>query len=121
MFDGLLTSDLGQTPIALDRPSMRALAYVLRHRETWPSEFVWDFATCGNCAMGLSYALWHKLEHPTAAWFGGVAELLRIPARDAFENFVESNRWSDLKRPKITPEMIADEVDLYLVTHPELT
>ena len=126
MFDGVLTSEAGLPPVPLQRPSMSALAYVLRHPQTWPPGFKWDFSNCHTCAMGLCYRLWHERGPATAAWFGGVAELLGIPPRDAFALFVSPClrpfRRADPAAPSvapsiapsITPDMIADEIDHYL-------
>jgi hypothetical protein len=47
--------------IDLTYPSLRALAYVLRHPELWPPGFSWDFARTGDdcgCAIPLSHHLW---------------------------------------------------------------
>ena len=43
---------------SLGTPSVDGLIYSLRHPETWPNGFSWDFEYCSSCAMGLSRALW---------------------------------------------------------------
>ena len=111
MFDGVVIGEAG--PPALDRPSLRALAYVLRHPDTWPEGFTWRFAEAGGCAMGLCCRLWQP--GISAPWFGGVAALLGVPARVAFALFVDPALWAG-RRPAtdmaaITPEMVADEVE----------
>jgi hypothetical protein len=44
--------------VDLTRPSLAALAYALRHRETWPAGFVWNYRYADTCALGLSHQLW---------------------------------------------------------------
>ena len=99
---------------------MSALAYLLRHPQTWPTGFEWDFGNCHTCAMGLSYALWHDQAPTSAAWFGGVAELLAISACASFAIFVAPSLRSahGLDAHDISPEMIADEIEQYVITHP---
>ncbi len=49
----------GTPPVPdLSVPSLENLAYVLRHRETWPQGFVWDYRYSPSCAMGLTHMLW---------------------------------------------------------------
>ena len=121
MFDGVLSSESCQSSIVLNRPSMGALSYILRHQENWPTGFQWDFSNCGTCAMGLCCALWDESSQANTAWFGRVAELLEIPTHDAFTIFIRPNisvngrGHSNVSR--ITPEMIADEIDHYIVKH----
>lgn len=50
-FDGVPKPDLSM-------PSLENLAYVLRHRETWPPDFEWDYRKLSCCAVGLSIRLW---------------------------------------------------------------
>src|ERR1700733_2317440 len=42
----------------LTKPSLAALALVLRNRELWPEDFTWDYTRCSNCAIGLAAKLW---------------------------------------------------------------
>jgi hypothetical protein len=44
----------------LDKPSLHALSYALRHPDTWPEGFVWSYQNCRHCAMGLAHVLWEK-------------------------------------------------------------
>ena len=121
MFEGVLQFDLGQPSIALDRPSMRALAYVLRHRETWPKGFEWNFQSCKTCAMGLAHLLWKEI---TCLDQFAIASAFSISRYDANVIFIYNYNWvTDGKKVNfsdITPEMVADEIDHYLVTHPEV-
>ena len=47
-----------------DRPSLVALSYALRHPETWPEDFVWDYSDCTTCAIGLATRLWPSMNCP---------------------------------------------------------
>lgn len=35
----------------------RRLVHALRHPETWPPDFEWDYGRCPSCAMGLAWRL----------------------------------------------------------------
>src|SRR5689334_13480886 len=45
----------------LDKPSLHGLSYALRHPDTWPKGFVWNYSKCDQCAMGLAHALWKQI------------------------------------------------------------
>jgi hypothetical protein len=49
----------------LDKPSLHALSYALRHPDTWPRSFVWDYKKCDQCAMGLAHGLWGTIAETT--------------------------------------------------------
>lgn len=44
--------------IVTREPSVAALSYALRHRETWPTGFEWNYLRVGSCAIGLADRLW---------------------------------------------------------------
>lgn len=46
----------------LDKPSLHALSYALRHPDTWPEGFMWNYNQCHQCAMGLAHQLWNIQE-----------------------------------------------------------
>ena len=50
------------TPTAPDLsvPSLENLAYALRHRETWPLGFRWNYCSAYGCAIGLAERLWGR-------------------------------------------------------------
>jgi hypothetical protein len=45
----------------LGKPSLHALSYALRHPDTWPKGFVWNYDHCHTCAMGLAHTLWEAI------------------------------------------------------------
>src|SRR5882762_5295787 len=45
----------------LAKPSLHGLSYALRHPDTWPKDFYWDFSRCNHCAMGLAHRLWWSI------------------------------------------------------------
>jgi hypothetical protein len=111
----------------LDRPNLVALSYALRHPETWPEDFVWDFDNCDACAMGLARELWASIpevDKDTGATI--MARTFAISYTDASIIFFASNadraadwsvreergrfgRWRRRVIPykSITPDMVA--------------
>ena len=86
---------------------LRKLAWVLRHRETWPSDFHWRFNSCQNCAMGLASRL------------AGVNCFYAIPAFRIFPPDDASRMFGiggDLlpQGVVIQPEDVASAIDSYL-------
>ena len=124
----------------LNKPSLHALSYALRHPDTWPEGFVWDYSTCNHCAMGLAHALW-KQNVPEVTRFTGASVMARsfaLPFEDARFIFLGLDGqygadfipFQDVKTPggwfrratteripdwdAVTPEIIADQIDAYL-------
>lgn len=118
----------------LDKPSLENLAYALRHPETWPRGFVWDYSHCDHCAMGLAHALWrYSTEPPSNGPHTGSSRMARtfaIPYEAAWRIFfeaaagysVEKKTWFGFGKPKtipcpnenVTPEMVAKRIDAHL-------
>src|SRR6185312_8366948 len=117
----------------LDKPSLHALSYALRHPDTWPEAFVWNYAKCDHCAMGLAHQLWATI--PSVNRTNGASFMARsfaIPFEDARSIFLGSEgqfaaAWLPKKRTgfwfrpgyvsdfqSVTPEMVADQIDKYL-------
>jgi hypothetical protein len=106
----------------LDKPSLHALSYVLRHPDTWPDGFVWDYRYCDQCAMGLAHELWKDKVADTdiyngasimARRFGMAFEEARaifMEARGAPRRYFIGPRNYDAH----TPERVADQIDAYL-------
>ena len=120
----------------LDRPSLHGLSYALRHPDTWPKEFVWDYSKCTQCAMGLAHALWKQIP-PTNRKNGAsvMAREFAIPYAEAlsiflaqgdngwcpYQSVTEGRMWWKKERhltdlQAVTPEMVADQIDKYLET-----
>lgn len=114
----------------LDKPSLHALSYALRHPDTWPDGFVWSYSHCNQCAMGLAHQLWHSsIPKPSSkrnVGSSGMARAFKMPYDDASKIFFLG---SDAYRRKIlgfkcgmidydsvTPEKVADAIDQYLAT-----
>lgn len=116
-----------------NKPTLHGLSYALRHPETWPDDFYWDFNYCTNCAMGLAFALWSQKDVSDMSdrqVISGTAHMMSMPYEDATRIFygnnwspkIERERLFGLLAPevkftpyeKITPEMVADEIDRYL-------
>lgn len=118
-----------------DKPTLVGLSYALRHPETWPKGFVWDYNDCRTCAVGLAVRLWNLVGIPLYYGEDGMSSravttvvshmsrevaLGYTPASDIFFG-VRPRRSLFLKRPvgnleDVTPEQVADEIDRYLAT-----
>jgi hypothetical protein len=117
----------------LDKPSLHALSYALRHPDTWPEGFIWDYSQCTQCAMGLAHQLWSKLvpetNNETAA--SVMARQFAIPYSAAQNIFLGQGSWCPRKErttgvlwwkqtnrvlnlSAVTPEMVADQIDAHL-------
>lgn len=99
---------------SLDQPSLAALSYALRHKETWPDWFQWDFGDCFQCAMGLSLALWKD-----SIRFPNSCEMVRVFGMpfDKATKIFGGNDWATFYGSlvwRITPEQVADKIDEYL-------
>lgn len=101
-------------------PSLRSLAYILRRRELWPKEFVWNFSHCASCAMGLAAELWYKGVDPWEV----IEKLNDLNIDHAINLFtflgyiskysVKNYKYYGVIDRPITPEMVADKIDAYL-------
>lgn len=117
----------------LDKPVLHNLAYVLRHPELWPKDFVWNFNKCDKCAMRLAHDLWFKndkwiFDKDNAPSY--MARAFAMPLGETQQIFMNKT-WSkdkilelpipfiEKKYKDITPEMVADEIDRYVATRAE--
>lgn len=128
---------------AIDKPSLENLSYALRHPETWPEAFIWDYGNCDQCAMGLAHNLWSKI--PAASTKTGssiMAKAFAISHRVAESIFLGRTQ-GKLRAPWVPthvfvtkytgfwfwkrktqtpdwrcvgPDMVADQIDEYLAT-----
>lgn len=98
--------------IDLNAPSLPALAYALRHRETWPEGFFWNYCRSDMCAAGLVNKLWN--DGPD----GGMEtarHLVGLRYAEACLVFIGAGFASDTRMWEVTPEMVADVIDAHLV------
>lgn len=123
----------------LSKPALHTLSYALRHPETWPKDFVWNYVQCDKCAMGLAHSLWIKsVPTPRNSSLAeninvtNMARVFGISYTQAYEIFYgyHSVRWTDIttghwpfrkttqtyNQTDITPDMVADTIDAYLKT-----
>jgi hypothetical protein len=47
----------------LSVPSLRNLAFILRHKETWPPGFYWNYCRADSCALGLAVRVWKEASY----------------------------------------------------------
>lgn len=107
----------------LDKPSLHALSYALRHRDTWPKNFTWNYKFCEECAMGLAHKLWAN-SIPQADPQTGASIMARefaLPYEAAMAIFYDANRCRLLglfttSMASVTPDMVAEKIDTYLRT-----
>lgn len=93
-----------------DKPSLRGLAYVLRHRDMWPADFEWGYTDCETCAIGLAGRLWGLALYPRASDNGMmIAKVMGTTYVGAALIFFNL-------RPveTISPDDVADAIDRYL-------
>jgi hypothetical protein len=146
MSSAITQSDLSDAVEALARdankPSLHALSYALRHPETWPEGFVWDYGNCTKCAMGLAHQLWPSVPTTTRVTASSaMARSFAMPLREASMIFLggiplgpgraehaswvptyirsQGHLWwkrhfRSVDNAAITPEMVADQIDKYL-------
>jgi hypothetical protein len=95
----------------LSKPSLAALSFVLRNRETWPDGFVWDYRDCLSCAMGLAFRLGMVAGFDTVA----MADSFKISQEAARNIFIEAAYHHKLGTMRaVTPEHVADLIDAHL-------
>lgn len=121
----------------LNKPSLIGLSYMLRHPDTWPEGFIWNYGHCEQCAMGLAHALWKVPDTDTETGASIMARTFAMPYEAADAIFMGNGAWvprRDTSYPEgalwwkrtiprtttdleaVTPEMVADQIDKYLAT-----
>src|SRR5882672_3746884 len=104
----------------LDKPSLAALSYLLRHHEEWPPEFKWDYTYCDQCAMGLARTLWEKDYNPDKDQIVYAEDYMQNIfglSIEMIEDIFEGTGWAENNLETVTPEMVADKIDTYLAGH----
>ena len=103
-----------------NEPSLPALAFVLRHKETWPTGFEWNFSNCRHCAMGMAHRLWPDVvREPDMQHMCEVFDLSNKDARFLFHShYLPLLQWTTFPISwGMTPEVIADRIDKYCIKH----
>ena len=114
----------------MTKPSLHALSYALRHPDTWPRGFSWNYRNCNRCAMGLAGLLWESLSISGDDYEDAVSDVARgfaLPYCEARSMFLGDGTWaprsvkghlwwkeSEINFAAVTPEMVADQIDAYL-------
>lgn len=107
------------------KPSLQALSHALRHPETWPPGFIWDFNNCDTCAMELAHRLWESVPGIETASLGvlTMCSVFRMAYEDAANIFMGDGNWvpgvkiggyTQADLDAVTSEMVADQIDAYL-------
>jgi hypothetical protein len=104
-------------------PSLIGLSYALRHPETWPEGFAWNYNDCKSCAIGLACQLWSLSPAKEAdafvllclasRWFGMPFEA----AQQVFFDVLPPWSWryicDNSRRNNVSPEDVAMAIDRY--------
>lgn len=121
------------------KPSLENLSYALRHPETWPKGFHWDYTRCESCAMGLAHGLWSMFPNWDTSDIYGDNKILKSDVAREFAMpyeevvyifFGKAGSYPSKKKDTghlwwrkttyftrmgdVTPEMVADEIDAYI-------
>ena len=107
--------DTKEPSIDRTEPTLRDLAYVLRHEETWPEGFRWDYRYADHCGIGLCVQLYGKSPASFDEFSGdydgeSVNSIFNTPVKwykAPLDCYSERMRM-------ITPEVVADRIDAYL-------
>lgn len=118
----------------LNAPSLEGLSYLLRHKELWPRSFPgWNYSWTTNCAMGLAASMWPEHVETGEVTFcvGEMATIFRMYPADADRIFCRTHvyrhsgffrrLWAAIAGTKVTPEMVADQIDEYVVNNKSST
>lgn len=116
----------------LSKPSLHALSYALRHPDTWPKDFIWNYNECEKCAMGLAHQLWAQIPQTKPATAASImARAFAMPYEAARSIFLGDWKWVPKREitkghlwwkknllcadhSRVSPEMVADQIDAYL-------
>ena len=98
----------------LSKPSLEALAFMLRHREMWPGGFEWNYNECSTCAVGMARRLWESSIPTRYCISEDVAKAFGMRECDASLIFIRAARRRYILATSVTPEMVADDIDAYL-------
>jgi hypothetical protein len=93
-----------------DKPSLAYLAYALRHKEVWPTSFIWDYSMHFTCAMGLAALLWSIDDLCTS----GMATEFNISKDEAKWLFLSAGKnysLTDKDCKNVQPEHIAELIE----------
>jgi len=88
--------------------TLRDLSFALRHPDTWPKDFDWNYADCNRCAMGLAHRMWPKqVPEPTT---NAMMDAFGMNASQASDIFTGAGRQS-YTNLGVRPTRIADLID----------
>ena len=106
--------NLFKTPLPEVVPTVRKvpvtdLIYALRHSETWPENFKWNYRDFSCCAVGLTHKLWFA-DQPFVPAMKDIFDLnneVSIRVFYSLDKILPGN----LSKNDITPEMVADYLE----------
>jgi hypothetical protein len=89
------------------RPTLRALAVILRDPTMWPEGFVWDFVNARTCACGLANAI---VGRPHTDINTTAREMFGLRLGQVGRLFGNNAYWP-IKDCKVTAGMVADRIE----------
>jgi hypothetical protein len=99
-----------------DRPNLVALAYALRHPETWPEGFgPWDYTKYGTCAVCLVKELWFRGSYKR---FDDrkMTEVFGISDQASESIFMSADIEAGIRWPDVQPDHVAAAIESYLAS-----
>lgn len=126
-----MSDDRVETPVEalarqMDKPSLVALSYALRHPASWPKGFDWDYSDCSQCAIGLAYKLWlgkmstFSTPHAEVSVMAREFEMSWQDADRIFrwahrpQNLLDWRHFVPRTLISVTPDRVADLIDAHL-------
>lgn len=117
-----------ETKPDLSKPTLAGLAWLLRHPEAWPRNHQWTYSdtlvhnSCGTqgCAAGIAYLCWFDGIHVALENVFGLSkgEYRRIFMGCTTDSAGRVSPTYPGFHADVTPAMVADAIDAYLVDHP---
>lgn len=87
------------------------LSQKLRHPETWPPDFVFNYLGYDTCAMALACSI-GMADKPTSE---AMTQAFRLSALEAYQIFEAGWGSVYIGKVEVTAEMVADKIDAVLV------
>lgn len=92
--------------VEVEKPSLKALADLLRHPERWPEGFEWNFKVYETCALGLCHQYWGISNEPLQ----GLLDISYEVSNDIF-----CTSWFNIGPMSwVTPKTVARRIERYL-------
>lgn len=99
-------------------PTLQSLAYVLRHKELWPTDFEWHYGYMYSCALGLAKRLWPNHDYRIQSRYTpdayGATESFGIPTDICHQIFANALLNGLLPMSWVRPITVARRIERHL-------